>query len=896
MRRVESSYRKSLSMPREAILNSEKKNVRARPLSPFRSLTTITETGPKDLPVEEISVEQIGWKAYGLCSLPSEWVPLFFLITVSCFEEAVSDETLNKWVFDCLARIGVDANCRVIVRSSGTSETMRNRGQLMSRSCPPQEIVFTIRNLIAQLSEIPSGRLHWIVQRHIAPKAKGHLSNERRLSREKRDWIVEFEPQENRLGHTAPSAYRRWRDGSDLSNLDLGCTSEPEITLRLKRVVMWSIQFSSRIHFEWVWDGGAVYIVQAQVEEPATGVDPRAHLPTKIHSVKPANLQVFHPANQQDYEHYDKLRNAKLYGELNYHMPLFYLVDQREVIDNVISGHIPSNLENDLVELTKRPLIIRTDGLTIPGDKREMLPRSDELRSYAEARDWLLTNFKSQIEQSRLGDGGLCLIAHHFIPSVASAWARAEPGNRVVRIESLWGIPEGLYWYSHDTFEVDTQVVNIDVGRAPVSPKYRPRQRLRYKGTFIAPNEYGKWIPYQTAPSYSWNSSIAKKRWLFEIAHTTRQVAERERYAVSVMWFIDNHPQATEHKVLPWFHIESELTGTPKAAPRHKRKSASDFSIETLDDWRRLQQHLQSGTRIERVIVKPVDPDLIRNRQFAEELAELAAAEKFVIELYGGILSHAYYLLQRRGAQVECFDLFGAEEDVVEFNKVVRDKIPKLIEERGERVETVQLAGDALVTALKQKLVEEAYETLDAKLGEEIIGELADVEEVIRGLCRALNVDIARIETEREEKLRRRGGFDNGLMLIKTATPHSIQKQPSTTNSSTLKLSLQQSSEAIISNTSELPVKPSYRRPDLRLVNQQLEKLFTFETETNTIGEIKEDLIFSMPIGNQQQGFTLTAELRRIGSSVRGVIRLRLLPSKPPTKLLESQLKLEFPE
>jgi predicted house-cleaning noncanonical NTP pyrophosphatase (MazG superfamily) len=598
---------------------------------------------------------------------------------------------------------------------------------------------------------------------------------------------------------------------------------------------------------------------------------------------------MFHAVTQEDYERYGKLRNVKLYEELGYNMPVFYVLDDKEVVGRVISGQIPPGLEGDLAELTKRPLIIRTDGASIPGEKSEMLPRSDELRSHTEAVNWLLTDFKSKIEKNGLGDDDLCLIAHHFIPSPASAWARAEPGNRIVRIESLWGIPEGLYWHSHDTFEVDTQTTDVGFGRPTASLNYKSWGRLRYKGTFIAPNEDGKWIPYQTAPPYDWNKSISKKRWLFEIAHITRQVAEREKCAMSVMWFIDNHLQATEHKVLPWFHSKSELAGPPEAAPRQKRKSASDFSIKSIGDWQQLQQDLQSGKYIERVVVEPVDPELIRNPQFAKDLADLAALKKFVVELSGGILSHVYYILQSRGAQVECIDLFGADEDVIEFNKVVRDKVPTLIERRGERTETVKLVGDALLAALQQKLVEEAFEALDVKSGEDLIGELADIQEVVKALCQALGVNPTDIETERKEKEKRRGGFQKGLMLVKTTTPHSIQKQSTTPEPPTLGLRMQQSSEPAISDVEALPARSLYRRPDLRQVNQQLEKLFTFETEANKIGEIKETLDFSMPMDNQRErGFTLTVELRRTHSSVRGVVRLGL---RRPL-----QLEIEFPK
>jgi len=163
-----------------------------------------------------------------------------------------------------------------------------------------------------------------------------------------------------------------------------------------------------------------------------------------------------------------------------------------------------------------------------------------------------------------------------------------------------------------------------------------------------------------------------------EIARTTRSVADREGFSVS------------------------DIGGPPKAAPRKKLTTARDYKIEKQADW----------------------------QQLAEELAKLTARNQIVVELAGGVLSHAYYILRRHGARVECVDLFGADAEVREFNKLVTDKIPSSIQQRGEGVEVVELRGDAFVAALKQKIVEEAYEAFDARSGE-LLGELADVEEVV---------------------------------------------------------------------------------------------------------------------------------------------------------------------
>lgn len=134
-------------------------------------------------------------------------------------------------------------------------------------------------------------------------------------------------------------------------------------------------------------------------------------------------------------------------------------------------------------------------------------------------------------------------------------------------------------------------------------------------------------------------------------------------------------------------------------------------------------------------------------------------------------------------------------------------------------------------------------------------------------------------------------------MLTKTATPHSLQKQPSAPEPLIFTLATEKSSGAVISEAAELPAKRLYRRPDLRQVDQQLEKLFTFETETNKIAEVNATTEFSMPIDNRRQrDFTLTIELRRTRSSLRGVVRLRLLPSNQQIELPFLQSDIEFPE
>jgi predicted house-cleaning noncanonical NTP pyrophosphatase (MazG superfamily) len=206
----------------------------------------------------------------------------------------------------------------------------------------------------------------------------------------------------------------------------------------------------------------------------------------------------------------------------------------------------------------------------------------------------------------------------------------------------------------------------------------------------------------------------------------------------------------------------------------------------------------------------------------------------------------------------------------------------------------VKLAGDALVLALKQKLVEEAFEALDATSGEELISELADVLEVLRGLSKVLEVDFDRIESDRKAKKKRRGGFEDGYMLTKTATPHSLLQPFRDAAQNAQDIRINASAPSVLSDPLHLPARPPYRRPDLRQSDDlDLEKMLTVETDVNRLRELKETLNFSFPgstVGSQQ--FSLVLELKRIRVGLRAVVRLRRVATQLRLPFDDRQLLL----
>jgi len=99
------------------------------------------------------------------------------------------------------------------------------------------------------------------------------------------------------------------------------------------------------------------------------------------------------------------------------------------------------------------------------------------------------------------------------------------------------------------------------------------------------------------------------------------------------------------------------------------------------------------------------------------------------------------------------------------YNKLIRDKIPEIIKKDNAVPKISELNDKEFKIALKEKLVEEAKELLEAKTDEEILNELSDVLQLIESIALNNNQSIAQVEKQKEKKKQERGGFDKKLFL-----------------------------------------------------------------------------------------------------------------------------------
>ncbi len=108
------------------------------------------------------------------------------------------------------------------------------------------------------------------------------------------------------------------------------------------------------------------------------------------------------------------------------------------------------------------------------------------------------------------------------------------------------------------------------------------------------------------------------------------------------------------------------------------------------------------------------------------------------------------------------------------FNKLARDKSVERLEAQGAKVKHKILEDNAeYLEGLTQKIVEELEEVFDSQSQEELIVELADLEEVLDAFKKLVDIDQKDITAVRKAKAAERGLFEKRVFAEYADVPES---------------------------------------------------------------------------------------------------------------------------
>jgi hypothetical protein len=230
----------------------------------------------------------------------------------------------------------------------------------------------------------------------------------------------------------------------------------------LQRIGRWCTLLNvGPVHLEWGLSGINLWLFQLDVEDdqPEVGCDPRAFL--RISDVTPAGrppegspFRVGNFDEDTGWSKVDKVREFLRGREAPY--PQLCFASGAEIEEAYAKGR---DLEADIRVITHDHAVCRTDCISTKIDRLN-LPRTDTVAASRAVR--FVATTLDFLKQRGAEATEICFIVHKFIPARAAAWVLADPDRQIVPMDALWGLPDGLQYLSHDSFEYD---VRLNVSR-----------------------------------------------------------------------------------------------------------------------------------------------------------------------------------------------------------------------------------------------------------------------------------------------------------------------------------------------------------------------------------------------------------------------------------------------
>ncbi len=691
---------------------------------------------------------KFGLKTAGLSLLPGDWAPSFIALQVGLVGKVLRDSTVRSALADGLATLGPCSD-GVIVRSSGVHESLDRRGALDSHRC--EASLDRIVEKMVQISESTDAAdlsaLGFAIQRWVPPVARGHLSNERRVSRDPRRWIWELDVALS--GGSDDQSFALRVDSKVESIPDLHCDSFEGIPRCLRAVAIELTDSDPRAHLEWVWDGTRVWVVQYDKEHAQVGEPPGASWPSGPVPGLEGALRLFKEASKGR-TGFPKAEHVRIFAAAGLPHGDVRVLYGKSIISRLAEGKFSRELKRDLRQLISEPVVVRTDIRTEIDHPELMSARTDVCMDYQQLEKFLVETASRFLKQGVPADD-VAFLVHRFLLADACAYGFARPGSSRVLVDATWGIPDSLLFHPHDSFRVDIDARAVE-------------RHLRCKTDFIDVDALGGWRSRHAGVPWDWRPALSNEMAL-EIGDICAALADKLEMDVEVMCFVGT--QTGKTTVLPWFY------SSPKQPLFEVEKSRGYYNGERLtikneQDLARAEQTLEDAEGLKVTLTIRPDVPFLRSKDFLKRVAGVAQRFNAPVELEGSRLSHAYYLLEDAGARVRCVDPWTDTDRHQAFGKLVRDLIPVRIQRRGERALVYSANRSELATLIRAKVIEEAVEYYWASGDEASVQELADLLELLKAAARIHGVKFEDVEKEADRKREERGGFESGIVLVET--------------------------------------------------------------------------------------------------------------------------------
>lgn len=748
-------------------------------------LSGIVINASREVVVEIIDADvyQIGQKAVGLTKVPQSWVPKWFSVPFATCNAALSEKI--QWLDIAKVLIlNLPEATELIVRSSTPNEDLDTRGYFESERCScsnASQLAQVLRRISLQIEEQGSTQespqyqeavCAPVVQIFLPASLLGHLSNEYRHAQRNVDFLYEVEQDSHSIPGIKKAVPRSFKLDRPVQSVDeykriQAKTSQAGLEVGIQKLGRWIAFQKLRAHVEWLVYQDEIYVVQLDPDPLPPTIKPMSRCVLKRDSSQIKGLKFFVQLQpDQQYSNLRKTRSHYLLKQAQAFVPPIYIASNLQSLD--WSNGLPHEIAIDLQALCLSDLILRFD---VPRDCSDWTnlptigPSTDARKIGEKAYDEVQKLLEKHIPLNKI-----TLVAHHFIAARASAWSEARPGFDKVRVDAIWGLPDGLQTFAHDTYiwDLSTNTFNPDV---------------RYKDRFIDVEEEGQWTTRKAYPKLA-REWCCHKELIIDISQSTSRVAEICGGPVRIMWFLDVIAGAGGQvkSSMPWIVVEpdaddQESWGKPEfwlerdvnlSKLRKKVQLATSKFISNMESLALFEKNPSAFDLGGRLVLFQPDETVVRDKNFLEQFAQAVksnGSSNWKVLYEGSMLTHTPYQLRKFGVNVVSLLERVQVPRRIYSRKLVRDLIPDKISQGGEFADVKKLNDEDYSYALRQKLIEEALEIAYADEPDDVIEELADAVAVLKALASSVGSSWELVMEEELSKRNKRGGFEDRLYL-----------------------------------------------------------------------------------------------------------------------------------
>ena len=210
------------------------------------------------------------------------------------------------------------------------------------------------------------------------------------------------------------------------------------------------------------------------------------------------------------------------------------------------------------------------------GIDRFNLPRTDTT-SVENALEWC-GKIIADFEKRSISKRNYIFLFHAFLPAKSAAWAYAKPGNPVVIVDALWGLPDGLQVLPVDTYEVNVKQNKV----VQTNSTYKPK--------FLTELPDGSW-DYRDVKSHCGRQSVLSKSDKLEVARRTAKIADKLGDDAQIMWFCEIPLGYKVGRNVPWFRSRERFR--PSSQTGTKLPTLHNFSSLRLRKFAARESHSQ---------------------------------------------------------------------------------------------------------------------------------------------------------------------------------------------------------------------------------------------------------------------------------------------------------------